>query len=270
MNKLSIGSCFSGIGGLELGLEWTGGFETKWQIEMDEYATRVLEKHWPNVKRYSDIRDVVRPEPVDLICGGFPCQDVSLAGKRAGLEGKRSTLWGEMFRLVCEVRPKWVVAENVPGLLSSDNGQFFGNILRDLASTGYDAEWGVLSACECGAPHRRRRVFLLAYSNSDRHLLSMPHRRTKEINRQREEGFWGSYWNEVGAGYSGNEPIQSLEETKNKVVDKPWLLRVVDGVSKSMDGRIKCLGNAVVPQVAQKIGETILAGVKAQKRFEGG
>jgi DNA (cytosine-5)-methyltransferase 1 len=106
MGKLTVGSCFSGIGGLELGLEWTGGFETKWQIENDEYASRVLAKHWPGVKRYGDILGVSFPDRVDLICGGFPCQDVSLAGARSGLKGKRSTLWGEMFRLVCEVKPR--------------------------------------------------------------------------------------------------------------------------------------------------------------------
>jgi DNA (cytosine-5)-methyltransferase 1 len=95
--KLSVGSCFSGIGGLELGLERTGGFETRWQIEIDPYASAVLAKHWPSVKRYSDITAVDGGilEPVDLICGGFPCQDVSVAGKRSGLEGKRTTLWSE-------------------------------------------------------------------------------------------------------------------------------------------------------------------------------
>lgn len=165
---LTVGSCFSGIGGLELGLEWTGKFETKWQIEFDSYATRVLAKHWPGVQRFTDIRDVVCPPSVDVICGGFPCQDVSLAGSRKGLEGNRSTLWSEMFRLVCEVKPRWVVAENVPGLMSSDSGRFFGNILRDLAAAGYDAEWGVLSATGVGAPHLRRRVFILAHSNNFR------------------------------------------------------------------------------------------------------
>src|SRR5690606_33792263 len=131
LRKLTVGSCFSGIGGLELGLEWTGGFETKWQIEIDPYASAVLQKHWPNVQRFSDITTVSNPPRVDVICGGFPCQDVSLVGARAGLEGKRSTLWSELFRLVREVRPRWLVAENVPGLLSSDGGRFMGNILRD-------------------------------------------------------------------------------------------------------------------------------------------
>lgn len=161
---LTVGSCFSGIGGLELGLEWTGGFKTKWQIELDPYASKVLAKHWPHVQRFQDITAVANPPRVDVICGGFPCQDVSLAGARAGLEGKRSTLWGEMFRLVCEARPRWVLAENVPGLLSSDGGRFFGNILRDLASGGYDVAWGVLSAAGVGAPHLRRRIFIVAHS----------------------------------------------------------------------------------------------------------
>lgn len=164
--KLTVGSCFSGIGGLELGLEWTGGFETRWQIENDEYASRVLARHWPEVKRYGDITTVGggQLEPVDVICGGFPCQDVSFAGQRAGLKGKRTTLWREMFRLVCEIRPRWVVAENVPGLLSSDDGRFFGQIIGDLAHAGYHAEWGVLSSAGVGAPHLRRRVFILAHA----------------------------------------------------------------------------------------------------------
>lgn len=161
---ISVGSCFSGVGGLELGLEMTGHFQTKWQIEVDPYATKILEKHWPDAQRHSDIT-TVDPRilaPVDLIAGGFPCQDVSCAGKRAGLEGKRTTLWSELYRLVCGVGPRWVVAENVPGLLSSDHGRFFGNILRDLAAAGYDAEWGVLSAAGVGAPHLRKRVFIIA------------------------------------------------------------------------------------------------------------
>lgn len=168
MKKLTVGSCFSGIGGLELGLEWTGGFETKWQIEIDPYASAVLRKHWPDVQRFSDITTVSNPPRVDVICGGFPCQDVSLAGARLGLDGKRSTLWTELFRLVCEVKPRWLVAENVSGLLSSDGGRFFGNILRDLAGGGYDAEWGMLSAAGVGAPHLRRRIFILAHTTSAR------------------------------------------------------------------------------------------------------
>lgn len=240
---LSIGSCFSGIGGLELGLELTGGFETKWQIENNEYASRVLAKHWPNAKRYKDIRDVVRPEPVDIICGGFPCQDVSLAGKRVGLKGKRSTLWGEMFRIVCEVKPRWVLAENVPGLLSSDDGRFFGNILRDLAHAGYNAEWGMLSAAAVGAPHRRERIFVLAYSSDESKFQTNSEVYSFRKNRESWIGNSGNYWREMA------KPSWPIYPS--------WLVRSIDGLPSRVE-RSKCLGNAVVPQVAQKIGEMIL------------
>lgn len=243
---LTVGSCFSGIGGLELGLEWTGGFETKWQIEIDPYATKVLEKHWPNVKRYSDITKVRGDEleRVDVICGGFPCQDVSVAGKRAGLEGKRTTLWSELFRLVCEVKPRWFVGENVPGLLSANDGRFFGNILRDLASAGYDAEWGVLSAAGVGAPHLRRRVFILAHPNGDGLETD-----TNE-DFLRHEAVDALSIRHVGAmGGSGKwlEP--------RPIGARP--MGVDNGIPVDVD-RLRCLGNAVVPQVAQKIGEMIL------------
>lgn len=245
MNKLTVGSCFSGIGGLELGLEWTGGFETKWQIENDGYASRVLAKHWPHVKRYSDIRDVIRPERVDLICGGFPCQDVSLAGSRKGLEGKKSTLWWQMYRLVCEVKPLWLVAENVPGLLSSDDGRFFGKILRDLAAAGYDAEWGVLSAAGVGAPHLRRRVFILAHSNREGFIYRPDNNGTKQKKTRRDITC------ECGETFQ--------YDIKERWRIEPAVCRMAYGVS-NRSHRLRCLGNAVVPQVAQKIGEMILKG----------
>lgn len=245
---ITVGSCFSGIGGLELGLERTRGFETKWQIEWDEYASRVLAKHWPAVKRYKDIRDVVRPESVDIICGGFPCQDVSLAGQRKGLEGKRSTLWGEMFRLICEVKPRWVVAENVPGLLSSDAGRFFGNILRDLAGAGYDAEWGVLSAQDVGANHLRERIFIVAY----------PQINTIYVNGaiQTPKVFGKEFWM-LKSRRSNNNKTFTKEKEPKWAVHESKVGRVVNGIPHRVD-RLKCLGNAVVPQVAQKVGEMIL------------
>lgn len=162
---LTVGSLFSGIGGLELGLE-RAGMQVIWQVEKDPYCLKVLARHWPNVERYEDVKEVGRHnlQPVDLICGGFPCQDVSLAGKRAGLQGERTTLWREFARIIRELRPRWVLAENVPGLLSSDKGMFFGQVLRDLAACGYDAEWQVLPAAAFGAPHKRDRVFIVAYA----------------------------------------------------------------------------------------------------------
>src|SRR5215510_6823709 len=160
---MTVGSLFTGIGGFDLGLE-RAGMRIDWQVEIDPFCLRVLEKHWPHVKRYTDIRTVGAHNlgSVDLVCGGFPCQPHSLAGRRCGAADERN-LWPEFARLICELRPRWVVAENVPGLLSVDAGRFFGGVLRDLAACGYDAEWNVLSAAEFGAPHRRDRVWLVAY-----------------------------------------------------------------------------------------------------------
>lgn len=164
---LTIGSLFSGIGGLELGLEWAGLGPVKWQVEINDYARKVLEKHWPDVKRYKDVKEVGKHnlEPVELICGGFPCQDISVAGKRAGIkEGTRSGLWFEMCRIIGELRPRYALIENVPGIYV----QGLSIVLSDLAQIGYDAEWTHLSAKEVGAPHLRERVFIVAYPSSSR------------------------------------------------------------------------------------------------------
>lgn len=176
---MKVGSLFSGIGGIELGLE-RAGMTVLWQVEQDEYATRVLERHWPHAKRHRDVRHVGRHnlEPVDLICGGFPCQPHSLAGKRKASEDERD-LWAEFARIICELKPRWVLAENVPGLLSSESGRFFGRILRDLAESGYDAEWDCLPASAFNAPHQRDRVFLVAYAHGERGRLE-PGRRLRE------------------------------------------------------------------------------------------
>ncbi len=239
---LTVGSLFSGIGGLELGLEWAG-MQTAWQVELDDYAQRILHRHWPNVPKHRDIRACGRHNlaPVDLICGGFPCQPHSLAGRRGGSHDERD-LWPEYRRILRELRPRWVVAENVPGLLSTDAGQFFGAILADLATLGYDAEWSVLSACALGAPHTRERLFLVAHA---RRL--------------------GSFRWRIGEGGTGrnqasdccDRPLQGAFWT----CDPDPLCRVVDGISRRLDKgkRLKVLGNAVVPQVAEVIGRLILA-----------
>ncbi len=158
---MRFGSLFSGIGGMDLGLEWAG-LECAWQVENDPYAVRVLEKHWPEVTRYADIREVDfgGVEPVELLAGGFPCQDLSYAGKGLGLSGARSGLWSEFKRAVRAVGPRYVLVENVPGLLSRG----MGAVLGDLASLGYDAEWQSLPAAAFGAPHLRWRVFIVGYS----------------------------------------------------------------------------------------------------------
>lgn len=152
--KLRVGSLFTGIGGLDLGFE-RAGFEIAWQVEIDEWCRRVLAKHWPTVPRYVDVREVgAHNLPyVDVIVGGFPCQDTSLAGRRAGLDGERSGLWAEYARIVRELRPRYVVVENVPGILYPirRDGHVIApapiaTVLGDLAACGYDAEWQMLSA----------------------------------------------------------------------------------------------------------------------------
>jgi len=142
----------------------------KWQGEIDGYCLKVLEKHWPNVRRYGDVRECGRQnlEPVDLICGGFPCQDVSVAGRRKGLAGSRSGLWFEFHRVLEELRPRWVVIENVPGLLSSRQGRDFALILRGLAELGYLSAWRILDAQYFGVAQRRRRVFIVGHLGDGR------------------------------------------------------------------------------------------------------
>lgn len=159
---MTVGSLFAGIGGMELGLEMTGAFETRWQVEIEPFCQKVLAKHWPNALRFSDVRDVGAHNlsPVDLICGGFPCQDISNAGTThegglQGLEGSRSGLWYEFARIIRELEPRWVVIENVGALTSRG----LETVLWQMAALGYDAEGQVLSAGAVGAPHLRKRLF---------------------------------------------------------------------------------------------------------------
>lgn len=175
MRPLTIGSLFSGIGGLELGLERglaAAGVpaRTLWQVEQNDHARAVLARHWPNAERYTDVRDIAAATvaPVDLLCGGFPCQDISTAGKGAGLAGERSGLFFEMARIIRELRPRIVVMENVPAITTRG----LDTVLGTLAALGYAARWGGLRASEVGAPHRRERWFCVAWladSNSYRH-----------------------------------------------------------------------------------------------------
>lgn len=176
--KLRVLDLFAGIGGFSLGLERTGGFETVAFCEIEPFCQKVLAKHWPGVPCYDDVRELTAERLAadgivpDVITGGFPCQDISVAGKGAGIaDGTRSGLWSEIARLAGELRPRYVVVENVAALLSGPGeqpGGWFGRVLGDLAALGFDAEWHCIPAAYVGAPHRRDRAWLVAYPASER------------------------------------------------------------------------------------------------------
>lgn len=176
---MNVGSLFSGIGGFDLGFE-RAGMRVAWQVELDPYCRAVLARHFPDAARFEDVQEVGAGElaPVDLICGGFPCQDLSTAGRGAGIDGARSSLWTEFARIVRELRPGYVVVENVPSLLTGKGKRWdrapIGRVLGDLAEVGYDAEWAVLSAREFGAPHLRKRVWIVAYPARDAEAGAAP------------------------------------------------------------------------------------------------
>lgn len=160
--SVRFGSLFSGIGGFDLGLE-RAGMECAWQVEIDPKAREVLRRHWPTVPRHEDVTKIGGDTlgAVDLICGGFPCQDLSVAGRRAGLAGERSGLFYQFMRIVGEIAPRWVLIENVPGLLSSNGGRDMGAVLGALGQLGYGYAWRVLDSQFFGVPQRRRRVFIV-------------------------------------------------------------------------------------------------------------
>lgn len=256
----TFGSLFAGIGGFDLGLE-RAGMICQWQVEIDPCSRSVLQSNWPKTPRYKDVQDVgVRNlEAVDLICGGFPCQDVSLAGRRAGLKGKRSTLWSEFHRIIGEIGPRWVLVENVRGLYTSDSGRFFGKILRDLAESRYDAEWDCLSAAFFGAPQLRHRIFIVAYPKGHfGRSAGLPHVFTQDQSdmadnrRPSSKVAWNGIWID-----------RKDETTYTHGFPEPIFHRLADGVSNRVDkeeasSRMKQVGNAIVPQAAEWLGRRII------------
>lgn len=252
LEKLKVLDLFSGIGGFSLGLERTGGFDTVAFCEIEPFPRKVLAKHWPEVPCYEDVTkltgDILAGDgiAVDVITGGFPCQDISTAGKQAGIkEGTRSGLWSEIVRLIGELSPRYVIVENVAALLSGPSeqrGGWFGRILGDLAECGYDAEWENIPAAAVGAPHRRERVWIVAYPQREG-----PQR---PINDNRV------FSSEMQAFPF---PFNGSIERWCEVAQRGLPLRSGDGVRPAMDRRrIKSLGNAVVPQIPELIGRAIL------------
>lgn len=234
-DQLTFGSLFSGIGGIDLGFE-RAGMRCAWQCEFDPYCRRVLSKHWPDVECYPDVRALAYPPAVDVLVGGFPCQPFSLAGKRKAQDDPRH-LWPEFARLVGELRPRYVVGENVRGLTSKG----LDLVLADLAGLGYDAEWQVVSASAVGAPHLRERVFIVAYPNADGE------------GRTDSEGRPGPAWPDRRTVF-GPDAYQAGAYVWEP---EPSVDRVAHGVPARMD-RLRALGNAVVPQVAEFVGSLIV------------
>ncbi len=239
MNVLDL---FSGIGGFSLGLE-RAGMRTVAFCERDPYCRAVLAKHWPDVPCYPDVVTLLPARlaadgiSVDVICGGFPCQDISSAGYKVGLAGPRSGLWSEYARLIRDLRPRYVLVENVAALLNRGMGE----VLGDLARIGYDAEWSVVSACSVGAPHLRRRVFIVAYPDS---IYGRPR-----------------VWNPEARPERALQEVDSFESARAgwraRMANPSALYGGADGIPYGVD-RNRGIGNAVVPQVAEAIGRAIV------------
>lgn len=242
----TLGSLFAGIGGIDLGFE-RAGFKTSWQVEIQPYCRKVLARHFPDAERFNDVRTVGKHnlKSVDVIAGGFPCQDISNAGKRAGIGGGRSGLWSEQFRIVRELRPRFLLVENVAALL--DRG--IATVLGNLASIGFDAEWEVLGVDTLGASQHRERLWLLAYPN--------------------DSGLQGPIWagkphpprQEWKTAYC--EPLRSdcgiWPPGPRAISDIP---RMADGPADRMD-RLKGLGNSVVPMIPELIARAIYGHLTA-------
>ena len=290
---MTFGSLFSGIGGFDLGLE-RAGMECRWQVEIDQYAQDVLARHWPSVTRWGDVATFPPDDGLhwsaDVICAGPPCQPVSIAGKRKGA-GDDRWMWGECLRVVATLKPAMFVAENPTGLLYDDGGRTFGAIIAALGAVGYECEWHIVSAADCGAPHRRERVWLVARQDSrmgqvrqlrglhlhdtqdaclrlrlpaDRRVEIQPVLRPCDMADTSGEGLEGAVCQHASEGLPGlrsgawSDEVEGVSSTaENWWSSESGVCRVAHGVPNRVD-RLRCLGNAVVPQVAELIGRAIL------------
>lgn len=289
MEKLTHFSLCSGIGGLDLAAEWAG-FETVAQCEIDEYASKVLAKNFKGVPNLHDIRTVTNErlaecgidgKKITVISAGFPCQPYSLAGKGRGDRDSRD-LWGEVARVLGEIRPPWFVGENTPGLFARQNQRFFRRVLDDLTALGYSVGWGIWGACDVGAPHRRERVFLLGWNaESGRDIGNLPYATIErcdsdeiqrgeftesgdEKNTRRVQESRVQFERVCGSiPHSASDVIRSDNgnRTQRDASGEWWQVepdvgRVVNGISARVD-RLRCLGNAVVPAQAYPIFKAI-------------
>jgi DNA (cytosine-5)-methyltransferase 1 len=238
---LTVGSLFSGIGGLDLGLE-RAGMRVIWQSEIDPFACKVLKKHWPKVPNLGDIKEIDwnNCERPDVICGGYPCQPFSTAGKRQGADDPRH-LWPWVREAISELRPRYAIMENVRGHLSMGGLAVIG----ELASIGYDAEWRVISAASVGANHKRERIVIVAYPNDSKLGDNNDRGVHPGTNGQRRKVFFTDSASRSDSG------------TDSNWLSEPGMGRVADGVPNRVD-RLRGLGNAVVPQVAEVVGRLVM------------
>ena len=267
---------FSGIGGFSLAAQWVWGEELEivYMVENDKHCQRVLTKQWPDVPIYSDIRtfECSAINAIDLITGGFPCQDISIAGKGVGIEGERSGLWTEFKRIIREVRPRFALIENVPALTHRG----LDRVLCDLAEIGYDAEWQCISASEVGAWHKRERIWIVAYPNrregrsgikpksiqstqfqfssDDRISTKIPDSDQKRLQSTTPE--WIRSIREAEREFKGREYSRTITKKWNNWSVEPDVGRVAHGIPDRVD-RLKSLGNTIVPQVAYIIMQQI-------------
>jgi DNA (cytosine-5)-methyltransferase 1 len=285
MSQLTHGSLFAGIGGFDLGFE-RAGMRSVWQVEIDPFCRKVLEKHFPHAERFADIRECGEHnlQTVDVISGGFPCQDISTAGAGAGIaEGTRSGLWIEYLRIIRELRPGFVVVENVAALLARG----LGRVLGDLAASGYDAEWDCIPASAIGAPHRRDRVWIVAHpqvigccqrgkaayvsganGGSNREMRSEPSRTgIKSENLAMREGLperdeQRSPATQRSRILSRSEFVRACSTSGRQQWEvEPNVGRVANGIPARVY-RLRGLGNAIVPQIAEWIGRRIICSVE--------
>jgi DNA (cytosine-5)-methyltransferase 1 len=240
MEKIPVLDLFSGIGGFSRGLEATGRFYAAAHCEIEKFPRRVLAKHWPEVPCYDDVRTLSAARlaadgiSVAAICGGFPCQDISLAGAGAGLDGERSGLWSEIFRLVGEIEPRFAIVENVSALL----GRGLDRVLRDLASIGYDAEWHCIPASYVGLRHIRDRIWIVAYP--------------KRYSVQGRAIFTETWRQKSRAEQLARLVQPRAWPTISSARDRGTGHGVPNGIHRN-----KAIGNAVVPQIPELIGWTI-------------
>ena len=284
MNHLDL---FSGIGGFSLALEKVG-FKTVGFCEIDAYCRLLLQKHWKGVTIYNDIKKLEAKdirEPIDILTGGFPCQPYSVAGKQKGTDDNRY-LWPDMFRVIKEIKPTFIIAENVRGIVNIQDGMVFETVCSDLEAEGFEVQSFIIPAAGVGAPHKRERVWIVGYSKHNGSLTSKIKRRDNKINDRTEEGKNTTLEPERTSGSRNNVTLENTrrklyerssigkeneDETRKEITNQhqrsgssswgswqsePDVGRVANGVPQRAH-RLRGLGNAIVPQIAEEIGKAI-------------